>query len=486
MGDAEDLAALAEFPHFLADFRGDLTADIGINLVKDEDRHVVLIGQGAFQGEHDAGDFAAGGDGAEGMGGFAGIRGKEELDGFKAVGGGKVESFEGNGEFGFGETEVFESGADFFGEFFCGRLTACGEFSTEFAQGFFGGGDVGIEGVAACGTAAQGGEFFGGFRVKGKNVFEGRAVFAFEGLQGVEAGFDVGEVGGAVFECGGIGLDGAGKVVGRGKGGFAGCGNGFGGGIEAGEFAGEAGEVAEAGGEGAFIRGDTGGELGAEFADAPGVGSGALAGEEDFFLPRLEGGGVYLAELMGEEVELAGGGLLAGEDGVFFLLQTEQEESGGGKIRAGRVGAGKAVKQTGLLFAGEEALVIVGAVEIHQQIAESAEEGERAGRAVDKLPAGAFGGECAFHEEAAVFAGFGPVFFEEGGKIFFGGIFKDGLDRAGLGPAANEGLVGAFAEEEGEGADDDGFSRAGLAGDGGEAREGFPRDVLDEREIANS
>jgi len=133
-----------------------------------------------------------------------------------------------------------------------------------------------------------------------------------------------------------------------------------------------------------------------------------------------------------------------------------------------------------------EAVVIVGAVEIHQQIAQSAEEGERAGRAVDKLPAGAFGGECAFHEEAAVFAGFGPVFLEEGGEVFFGGIFKDGLDRAGLGPAANEGLVGAFAEEEGEGADDDGFSRAGLAGDGGEAREGFPRDVLDEGEIANS
>jgi len=226
--------------------------------------------------------------------------------------------------------------------------------------------------------------------------------------------------------------------------------------------------------------------LGAEFADTLGVRGGTLAGEEGLLFSRLEGGGVDLADLVGKKVEFAGGGLFPREDGGFFPLQTKKNAAGFGKIRPKCVVAGEAVEEAGLLFAGEEALVVVGTVKIHQQIAESAEEGERAGGAVDKLPAGAFGWEGAFDQEAAVFAGFGTVFLEQGGEIFFGGIFKDGLNRAGLGPAADQSLVGAFAEEEGEGAEDDGFSRAGLAGDGGETGAGFPRDVLDESEIANS
>jgi len=130
--------------------------------------------------------------------------------------------------------------------------------------------------------------------------------------------------------------------------------------------------------------------------------------------------------------------------------------------------------------------VVVGSVEIDKEVAKGAEEGEGAGGAVDELATRAFGGEGSFEEQATVFAGFGPVFFEEGGEGRIRGMVEDGFDGAGVGTGADEALVGAFAEEESEGADEDGFARAGLAGDGGETGPGLPRDVFDEGEIANA
>ena len=58
MGDAEDLAAVAESAHFLADGVGGFAADVGVYFVEDEEGDVVLGGKNGFDGEHDAGDFS--------------------------------------------------------------------------------------------------------------------------------------------------------------------------------------------------------------------------------------------------------------------------------------------------------------------------------------------------------------------------------------------------------------------------------------------
>ncbi len=60
------------------------------------------------------------------------------------------------------------------------------------------------------------------------------------------------------------------------------------------------------------------------------------------------------------------------------------------------------------------------------------------------------------------------------------------LHRAGVRAGADQGFVGALAQQELEGADDDRFARAGLAGDGGKPGSERPLEVLDQREIANA
>ena len=60
------------------------------------------------------------------------------------------------------------------------------------------------------------------------------------------------------------------------------------------------------------------------------------------------------------------------------------------------------------------------------------------------------------------------------------------LNRTTLRAAANERAVRALAEREIERADDDGFARAGLAGDGVVAALKLQRQVGDEREVLNS
>ena len=86
----------------------------------------------------------------------------------------------------------------------------------------------------------------------------------------------------------------------------------------------------------------------------------------------------------------------------------------------------------------------------------------------------------------AVFARVDAVGFE--GGVDGGGIaqFEDGLDRAVVGARANEGFVGAFAEDELEGADDDGFAGAGFSGDDGEARCELPFELFDQGEVADA
>ena len=98
VGDAEDLVDAGEGAELFADDGAHAAADVGVDFVEDEDGDAVGLGEDGFEGEHDAGEFAAGGDAAEGTGRLAGVGGDEEFDGFEAGGGGEVLRGEGEGK----------------------------------------------------------------------------------------------------------------------------------------------------------------------------------------------------------------------------------------------------------------------------------------------------------------------------------------------------------------------------------------------------
>ena len=65
MGDANHLMIAAQRLHLCANCVGDFTADVGVDLVEDEQWNLVMCGQRRFDCQHETRDFAARGDGAQ-------------------------------------------------------------------------------------------------------------------------------------------------------------------------------------------------------------------------------------------------------------------------------------------------------------------------------------------------------------------------------------------------------------------------------------
>ena len=108
-------------------------------------------------------------------------------------------------------------------------------------------------------------------------------------------------------------------------------------------------------------------------------------------------------------------------------------------------------------------------------------EGRRA--AIDELAVRAGLGEDALHDEFLARAWIDALIKETGVQFLRVVEMKDGLDGAALRSAADERLVGALTENEFQCADDDRFSRAGLAGDGGKPARQGPFQIFHEGEI---
>ena len=125
-------------------------------------------------------------------------------------------------------------------------------------------------------------------------------------------------------------------------------------------------------------------------------------------------------------------------------------------------------------------------MQIHQQIPELPQEGERARGAVHKLLARAASGYRALDDQRPFLAGFRAAFFEYAMHAGFRRDLKKSLHRAGISTRADEGLLGALAEQKFHRAEDDGFSSTGLAGDCDKARRRLPEEVLHESEIADA
>ncbi len=362
MGDAEDLVGSAEAPHFCADGMGDLAADIGVDFVEDEQGNAVLGREGAFDGEHDAGDFAAGGDELEGLGGLAGIRGEEELGGFAAEGGRFFGGMKGDGEFGFLEAEVAQLALDAGGQFGCGGGAEFREFCAESGQGFAGGGD----GVVKAGDLFAAGfdavEARGGLFAKGDDFVERGTVFAFEGLEEGDALLEGSDLRGVDFKGAGVMLEGAGDFLEFDDGVGLGLGERRGGGVEFFEVAEVALDFGEAGEEGILGLGEALEDGGGEVDEAAAVRGDGIPGEGGFFFAGLEGGGLDLGDLVAEEIEFALEGGFAG--GEARVLGQELGEGGelDGVCSPGGAGAGVGVEEVELFIVGEEGLVIVRAV----------------------------------------------------------------------------------------------------------------------------
>ena len=135
----------------------------------------------------------------------------------------------------------------------------------------------------------------------------------------------------------------------------------------------------------------------------------------------------------------------------------------------------------------QQRLMIVRAVHVDQPFADLLEHRERGGAAVDKLAVAAGSGKGALEEQLVFLTGFEAMFLEESGQ---GGLefrnIERGLNCALIGFSADERAVGAFAENEVEGANENGFACARLAADGIVAGAELQREVGDQGKIANA
>ena len=130
-----------------------------------------------------------------------------------------------------------------------------------------------------------------------------------------------------------------------------------------------------------------------------------------------------------------------------------------------------------MAFGGEQRLVFVGAVKVHEVLAKAFEQGEGDRRVIDKL-AGIGLADDAAHDELGFIAGHESAIGEDG--VDFGRVleFEYGLNRAGVLAGSDQGFFGAFAQHELEGADNDGFAGTGFASDADEAGAEFPNEFV--------
>ena len=98
----------------------------------------------------------------------------------------------------------------------------------------------------------------------------------------------------------------------------------------------------------------------------------------------------------------------------------------------------------------------------------------------------AFSGQYSLEKEASFFARFCAVTGEEGRDPFIAGVLKDGLDPASVRTRANKIFIRPLSKDERQRAKNDGFSRAGLSGDGDESRSGLPEQFFDKSKVANA
>ena len=257
-----------------------------------------------------------------------------------------------------------------------------------------------------------------------------------------------------------------------------------GGGVEAVKFLKRAAKEAGLGKQGRVVFAEQAERGLAQFEQTAGV-AGALVflSNLGLFVGLKTGGGDFVG-LKAEDVELLGIGFLVNDERGFFGGDSSAMTEHVGEGFTGIVQAAKGIED-GELFGGmKEGLMVVRAVDVHQPLAELAQHTKGGRRAVDELAVGAGGGKGALERELSVLARFEAIFIEEGfQRRAQAGDIEQRLDGAGIAAGADERAVGAFAENEAEGADDDGFAGAGFAGDDIAAGLKFESEIGGQRKV---
>lgn len=258
------------------------------------------------------------------------------------------------------------------------------------------------------------------------------------------------------------------------------------GGEEAGEFVEGLAGGSEGGKGRIFVFGDGLDEELAEFEDALCVSGGELFGADLVFLAFDGRGFLDFLDAVCQEVDLRiDVAIAAGE----FVAPEEQGLAHGEGIGIGGAflsGACESVEEVELAGGMEKGLVVVGAMQIDEEGADAFEEGERGGGVVDEGLGAAGSLDDAPQDQLAVFAGVQACVGQDGVNGLGVREAENGFDDALGFAGADGGGVGAFAEEQIESADEDGFAGAGFAGD--DVESGFEGDgcFFDEREIFDS
>ena len=346
------------------------------------------------------------------------------------------------------------------GEFGGGGVALGAEGAGGGAVSGGGGGELGAQGLEDFVAVFNLGELAGHVFGEGDDLGDGLAVLALEAVQKREAVFDLGEALGACVDSFGVVAE-AGAEVADG---------GAGGGkllrrlSEAGVVAGQLLDVAQGGAEGglggtaAFVklvkRVCRGG------VELFGVGEDALFGFESLVFAGDEVGGFDLLLLVAPEIDHAEAVLLTLEEVVEFFLGGTPAGVGFGD--GGGVDAGEAVEENALLGLVEARQALALGMDQGQLGGKLAQHGNRGRLIVDEDAALAAGGDLAAQNDV-VTARIDAVFFQD---VFgVGGGLEDAGDDGLLGAVADD-LGGGFAaHQQGQSIDEDGFSRAGFAGE---------------------
>ena len=149
-----------------------------------------------------------------------------------------------------------------------------------------------------------------------------------------------------------------------------------------------------------------------------------------------------------------------------------------------RLALAEAVEQAELLLGLEQPLMLVLAVELHEVLAEPLQEPDRRRRVVDVDPVPSGAGDLSLHDELPLTRGVAGL-VENGGQRAPAIDVEHRLDGGQILAGADQVGVGARAEHEQDGVDQNGFARAGLPREHVEAGREWHRDLLDHGQVSD-
>ena len=344
--------------------------------------------------------------------------------------------------------------------------------------------------LAAVGDAVQLG---GGLLPETEHLLDGCAVLAFQLPHRLQPVFDLPEAGRVGVHAVTVGLQGAGEllrlddeglgVLPQRRGGLVHlreARDGLGGGAQA---------VHGGGALVALVKGVVG--LGGEGLQALGVGGDGALGLEALVLAGLQARRDNLVGLEAEQVGAAGELAFVRPQSGELLPRGAQPADGVGDPGGLRLQPGETVENGELRADVEERELLALAVDVDEPLAEGGQHAEGDDGAVDAADVAALMVDLPRDDDLPCVVGgeAGLLQHLAGGAGLGGGEGEEALDAGLAGLGADQALLGALAEQQADGVDDDGLARARLArqdveaGSKGELQAVYERVVRDGQDV---